>query len=355
MSADKPFFYYSERFAKLLHRLRITLVFSTYQAGKLIFVSSPSGKALYKYAKNFRRPMGIDVQNNKLAVASRDYVEIYSRADKLALAYPEKPGFFDALFVPQAKYFTGRTDMHEIIYHQDEIWAANTAFSCIVKMNDARHFTPVWQPDFITELAPEDRCHLNGLVVEEGKPAYVTFFDRSDTENGWRKTQIDTGMLYDCQRQQPLLEGLSMPHSPTKIANQIFFLQSATGEVMRYDLATGELHCIIRLNSFLRGIAVYDDYLFIGASKMRQSSKTFKDLPITKTSFAGIEIVNHQTGKRVGGLSYTDNISEIFAVRVIENAEVPFMLTENDKDYDTCINAGDDLNYWLVQEEAEAR
>ncbi len=40
---------------------------------------------------------------------------------------------------------------------------------------------------------------------------------------------------------------------------------------------------------------------------------------------------------------------------MIENTQVPMMLTENDKDYATCINAGDDLNYWLVKEEPAAR
>ncbi len=351
MADIKPFFYYSQRFVKLLHRLNITLVFSTYQAGKLIFVSSPTGEAIYKYAKTFRRPMGIDVHENKLAVASRDYVEIYSKSVKLGRAYPSKPNFYDAIFVPQAKYFTGRTDMHEIIYHEGDIWAVNTSFSCIAKMSDDQHFVPVWQPNFISELAPEDRCHLNGVILEKGKPAYVTFFDQSDISNGWRKTPIDTGVLYDCQKQEVVLDKLSMPHSPTKIANLIFFLQSATGEVMKYDIISKELTCIITLNSFLRGLTIYDDFLFIGASKMRKDSKTFKDLPIAKTSFAGIEIVNYKTGKRVAGLSYTENISEIFEIKVIENMQKPLMLTENDKDYDTCINAGEDLNYWIVNEE----
>lgn len=351
MSETKPFFYYSTRFIKLLNKLNITLVFSTYQAGKVIFVSSPTGEAIYKYAKNFRRPMGIDVHENKLAIASRDYVEIYSRSDKLGRAYPAKPNFYDAIFIPQAKYFTGRTDMHQVVYHAGEIWAVNTAFSCISKMSTDQHFVPVWQPDFITELAPEDRCHLNGLIVENKQPSYVTFFEETNEPAGWRKTAIDTGVLYDCQKQEVMLDKLSMPHSPAKVGDLIFFLQSAIGEVMKYNLKTKELTTVIKLNSFLRGLAIYDDFLFIGASKMRKDSKTFKDLPIAKTSFAGIEIVNYKTGKRIAGLSYTENISEIFDVKVIENMQKPLMFTENDEDYDTCISAGDDINYWVIKDE----
>ena len=297
--------------------------------------------------------MGISVEGNKLAVASRNYIEVFSRSDKLGKTFPERPNFYDSLFIPQAKYFTGITDMHEITFNAGNIWAVNTSFSCIVKMSEDHHFIPVWQPDFITELAPEDRCHLNGLIMEDGKPRYVTMFDMSNEANGWRKSAVDTGVLYDCERQEPLLTGLSMPHSPTRHGNFIFFLQSATGQVMRYNITTKELEQVIQLGSFLRGMAVHGDYLFIGASKMRQSSKTFKDLPITNTSSAGIEIVNHRTNQRVGGLNYRENISEIFEIQVIENMQMPLMLTENDEGYEKCINCGDELNYWLVSEEKE--
>ncbi len=353
MTDPKPFFYYSQQFIKILNKLNITVVFSTYQAGKLIFVSSPTGEAIYKYAKNFKRPMGIDILGNRLAVASRNYVEIYSKSDKLGRAFPPKPNFYDSLFTPQAKYFTGISDMHEITFDAGELWAVNTSFSCITKMSDKDHFIPVWQPDFITELAPEDRCHLNGLIMKDGIPEYVTFFDRSNEDNGWRKTPINTGVLYDCQKQEVVVDGLSMPHSPTKHGDDIFFLQSATGQVMKYNTKTKETTQIIQLNSFLRGLAIYDDFLFIGASKMRKSSKTFKNLPITENSFAGIEIVNYKTGKRIAGLSYTDNISEIFEVKVIPEMTKPIMLTENDEGYDKCINCGDDLNYWIVEEQKD--
>jgi len=345
----KPFFYYSKDFVKLLYDLNITIVFSTYQAGKLIFVSSPTGQAIFKYAKNFKRPMGISVWENNLAVASRNYIEIYSRSDKLGKAFPPKPGFYDSIFVPQVKYFTGITDMHEVVFHNNEIWAVNTSFSCISRMSDHHHFIPAWQPRFIDNLVPEDRCHLNGLVMDNGKPQFVTMFDQSNHSNGWRDSPVDSGILYDCQNQEIILDKLSMPHSPVRHGDYLFFLQSATGEVMKYNLKSSKLERIIQLNSFLRGMDIYEDYLFIGASKMRESARKFSDLPITENSFAGIEIVNFKTNERVGALTYQDNISEIFEVQIIKNLSKPLMLTENDEGYDRCINCGDDLNYWLVE------
>ncbi len=350
MHQPAPFFYYSQSFARLLKKLNITLVFSTYQAGRVVFVSSPTGETLYKFAKNFKRPMGMDVSENRLAVASRNYIEQFSMSPKLARAFPPKPGFYDAFYTPQVKYYTGISDMHEVALVGEDVWAVNTAFSCITKMSSTRHFEVMWQPDFITELAPEDRCHLNGMILDDGQPAYVTFFDTSNTDNGWRKTPLNTGVLYDCQQQKALVSNLAMPHSPLKDGDTIYFLQSATGEVMQYHLPTGKLTCIIKLTSFLRGMDKLGDYLFIGASKMRQESKTFKDLPISEQSFAGIEVVDLTTQKRVAGLTYTDKIKEIFEVKLIKNIATPLMLTEQDEGYERCISCGDTINYWLVED-----
>ncbi|MDH5599588.1 MAG: TIGR03032 family protein, partial [Cyclobacteriaceae bacterium] len=223
--------------------------------------------------------------------------------------------------------------------------------SCISRMSDDYHFIPAWKPDFITELEPEDRCHLNGLVVKEGEPKYVTFFAKTDEANGWRKGGFETGMLYDAQQQKPVLDKLPMPHSPIYWNNSIYFLLSATGEVVKYDIEKQESKVIAQVDSFLRGLDIYDHYLFVGASKMRETSKSFKDLPIAKKSFAGIIIIDLITGETVGNLTYTDRISEIFSVRVITNMKLPILLSEKDEGYEKCIHCGDDLNYWLVDEE----
>ena len=88
---DDPFFFYSENFPKTLKKIKATLVFSTYQAGKLIFISSLNGKTIIKYAKGFKRPMGIAVDTKmKLAVASRTSINVFASNKALALSYPEK-------------------------------------------------------------------------------------------------------------------------------------------------------------------------------------------------------------------------------------------------------------------------
>ena len=40
---------------------------------------------------------------------------------------------------------------------------------CLISCGDScRFFSPRWRPPFVSALAPEDRCHLNGLAMVDG-------------------------------------------------------------------------------------------------------------------------------------------------------------------------------------------
>jgi uncharacterized protein (TIGR03032 family) len=56
----------------------------------------------------------------------------------------------------------------------------NTLFSCLATVDEQVSFRPVWQPRFVTALRPEDRCHLNGLAMQEGRPRFVTAAGMTD-------------------------------------------------------------------------------------------------------------------------------------------------------------------------------
>ena len=62
----------------------------------------------------------------------------------------------------------------------------NTLYSCLATLSERHSFKPIWRPPFISRLAAEDRCHLNGLAMRGGAPAFVTATSRSDAVNGWR-------------------------------------------------------------------------------------------------------------------------------------------------------------------------
>ncbi|MEQ8684441.1 MAG: TIGR03032 family protein [Imperialibacter sp.] len=344
------FFFYEANLPKILFNQKITLAFTTYQAGKIIFLSSTNGETLVKYAKNFKRPMGIayDPINQRLAVASKTSIDLFSNSSPLARHFPEYPNKHDHLFIHQSRYQTGFLDTHEIEFGNDQLWVVNTMFSCISSVSPFYHFKTYWKPSFITDLMPEDRCHLNGLELENGEPAFVTCFDGTNAPFGWKNKTLRTGKLIDIRSNKTLLDELPMPHSPVLVNDRIYFLLSGTGEVMEYSLKTGETRCIIKLSSFLRGLAAFGNFLFVGCSKIRDDSTVFSELEISsKSSFCGIYVIDLRTGINVAGITYTDIVKEIFSIKVIPNSISPGLLTERDEYHDKCILAEENLNFWI--------
>jgi uncharacterized protein (TIGR03032 family) len=347
-SMQDPFFYYSSSFPEFLHKNNISIIFSTYQAGKVIIVGSVNGRSLQLFAKNFSRPMGIALKNNQLAIANKSKVDLFSNSSVLAKSFRQKPNYYDTLFVPQAAYFTGMADIHEIEWGNEGLWAVNTAFSCLCLMDEKYSFVPKWKPNFISEITPEDRCHLNGFAMKEGKPAYITLFDQTDEKEGWRNGNTETGIIMNVESQKVIADKLPMPHSPLLHGNSLFFLLSASGEVMELNTITNELKQITKLDNFIRGISIFENYLIIGASELRESSNSFQNLAISnKNCPSGIYIIDRFTGEQVAKLTFTDLIKEIFSVKVLTDVANAAMITEKDEWAHQFIYAPDDMNYWV--------
>ena len=76
-------------------------------------------------------------------------------------------------------------------------------------------FIPRWKPPFITALAPEDRCHLNGFCLRDGKLRYVTALRATDSP-GRLALKAGRGNSHgdSLGRDHGERPGSSMPHSP---------------------------------------------------------------------------------------------------------------------------------------------
>lgn len=183
---------YTPNVPELLAQLNCSLAVSTYQAGKVIFLSPKNEEKLIQLPRTFNKAMGIALHEDKMAIACKDEVIVLKNSKDLAHHYPRKPNVYDALYMPRLTYHTGALDVHDLDWGDDGLYAVNTSFSCLIKIDENFSFTPVWKPPFISKLASEDRCHLNGMCIKDGKPKYVTAFNTGDTPQSWREV-VTTG------------------------------------------------------------------------------------------------------------------------------------------------------------------
>ena len=318
---------YSPNLPELLNYTDCTLIISTYQAGKIIFVSAIDTHNLVQLSFGFHRPMGIAATGDQLAVATRDTDEVLIDIPELSSADPKQFGMHDRLYVPQTTYFSGEINMHDIAWGDDGLWGVNTLFSCLVLANNTLSFEPKWFPSFITDSVGEDRCHINGLALEEGKPRYVTALGESNIEKGWRRDKVSGGILIDVEKDEIVLRNLPMPHSPRIYDDALYFLLSSTGELARTTLDAGSFEIIAQLPGFARGMARYQNYLFVGLSRLRKSSPTFADLPIAQRSlFSGFVVLDLQSESIVATFQYENGCEEIYDIQIIPAVHRPGIL-----------------------------
>jgi uncharacterized protein (TIGR03032 family) len=315
-------FTHSASFPEVLADAGASLLVSTYQAGQLVAIGTHEGQLAFDFHR-FDQAMGIAVAPDQVAVGAKGQVWFLRDHTELAPRL-EPPGRYDRCFLAANSMVTGGIQGHELTWGTDpegrpELWVVNTLFSCLAGLDPAYSFVPRWRPPFISQLAAEDRCHLNGLAMRDGSPAFVTVMARSDTAGGWRETKLTSGTVLHVPSGEVVTTGLSMPHSPRWHDGQLYVLDSGMGHLQRVDLDTGRREMVAALPGYARGLAIHGDLAFVGLSKIRETA-VFGGVPIAEYHDqlkCGIGVIDLRSGSTVATLEFTSVMEEIFDVQVV--------------------------------------
>jgi len=333
---------------ELLTKLNCTIVITTFQAGKVIFISPKNEEELVQLPRSFKRPMGLTTKGDKMAIATHHEIIVLKNSPNLAFNYPSKQGVYDALYMPRANYFTGGVDIHDLHWGKQGLWAVNTSFSSLCLIDDNYSFTPKWQPPFISQLEGEDRCHLNGLAMENGAPTYITSLGKGDTPQAWRANIVKGGLLMHIPSNEIILEGLAMPHSPRIFDGKLYVLLSAKQQLICVDTQTGKYEVVAHIPGFVRGMAKHGDFLFIGTSKLRKNASTFQQLDITeKAAVAGVTVLHLPTGVIMAKLTYHASVDEIYDIQVLPNIVRPNIINTYQETHFKAVHIPE-KTYWVA-------
>ncbi len=338
----------SDGFAAWLAQSGGSLVVSTYQAGKVAMVGWAGGQVTL-LMRQFDKPLGVAAQGDRLALATRHDVVFFANARLLAHEYLEdQPGRYDALFLPRLTYHSGDLHVHDLAYGADGLWLVNTRFSCLARLSHDFNFEPAWRPKFVTDLVPEDRCHLNGLAMRDGRPKYVTVLGETDAAGGWRENKATGGALIDVDTHDVVLRGLCMPHSPRWHADRLWLLNSGTGELLTVDPSDGRSNPVCALPGYTRGLAMVGPYALVGMSHIREKH-IFGGLPIQDRLpklQCGVAVVDLRTCGVVGMLEFTSGCTELYDVQFLPSIRRPTILNADKQAVREAIT-NPESSYWL--------
>ncbi|GAB5489206.1 MAG: TIGR03032 family protein [Parasphingorhabdus sp.] len=323
---------FSQGLAGFLAANEISLGFTSYQTGRLYLVGHGADGKLALHEAVYPQAMGVTGDASRIYLGSLTQVV---RMENVLGPNQMANNTHDKVYVPRNMHTTGNVDIHELgIRNNGRIVFVNTRHSCLCEPSITHSFKPIWKPEFISKLAPEDRCHLNGLAMAYGEPKYVSAVCRSDVVDGWRDRRHDGGIIIDVETNEILTDGLSMPHSPRFHAGRVWLLNSGTGELGWLNPLDNAFTPVAFFPGFLRGLAFHNDHAFVTLSKPRHGR--FEGLELDKRlaekdadAWCGIQIISLSDTNVAQWLRFDGAITELFDICVLPGVKNPITLGPN--------------------------
>lgn len=319
----------------LLMKLNLSVAFTSYQSN-YFYLLGHRGGAGHLHQCAIPRPMGLarDGASGLLLSAGHQLI----RFENPLVSHERINDIFDACYVPRTIHMTGELDAHDVGIDADGVPIfVNTRMNCLARPDPRHSFAEVWRPGFISALVDEDRCHLNGMAMRDGRPAFVTASSRSDTVDGWRDRRASGGVVIDVAHDRVVCEGLSMPHSPRWHNGELWVLNSGTGELGVVEGAdSGEGTFVPRMfcPGFVRGLAFHGGYAFVGLSKPRY--QRFEGLALDERlraadsePWCGIQVIDLARGVCAEWFRIDGAVAELYDVEVLPGVACPMALAPN--------------------------
>ena len=330
---------------------QVSLALTTYQLGKLLFLGQKSRHELAVFERSFERCMGL------CASADAQTLWMSSRSQLWRFENMQSDGPHDRMYVPRMSHVTGDIDIHDLAIDGDgRPVFVNTLFNCLATVSSRFNFECLWRPDFISRLAAEDRCHLNGLALRDGQPRYVTLCARSDVVDGWRDHRADGGCVIDVTSNEVLVEGLSMPHSPRWHQDRLWLLEAGSGWFGFIDPHSGNFERVTFCSGYPRGLAIFGDWAVVGLSLPRHEA-TFQGLPLDEelkrrgaVARCGLQVIHLKTGDVAHWVRIENKVHELYEVVALHGVSRPaalgFMTDEIEKN--VWFTEGEQTHRWTA-------
>jgi uncharacterized protein (TIGR03032 family) len=334
----------SRHFPAWLADENISLAFTAYQTGKLILLGRNSEGRLTVIERTFNRSMGLWANGQSMWLSSLYQLWRFENVLRPGEMYQG----CDRLYVPKTGHTTGDLDIHDVaVDGEGRVIFVATKFGCLATLDERHSFRPIWRPPFLSKLAAEDRCHLNGLALEDGRPRYATSVSSSDVVDGWRDRRRDGGLAMEIPSGRVVASGLSMPHSPRVYRGRLWLLNSGTGMLGSIDPAEGTFAPLAFCPGYLRGLTFSGDYAIVGLSRPRHD-KTFGGLALDQELLkraaeprCGLSVIDLRTGDTVHWVRLEGMVSELYDVAVLPGVKKPSLFGFKTDEIQRTLSIGD--------------
>jgi acetolactate synthase I/II/III large subunit len=114
-----------------------------------------------------------------------------------------------------------------------------------------------------------DSWHLNCVFVKDGELYLTAFGDLRRHREHIANQRKPQGMLLKHSTGERVVTGLACPHSPRYFDGAWAVCSSSLNELVHIEEGTGRVRHRVALDGWTRGLAITDDYIFVGESRTR--------------------------------------------------------------------------------------
>jgi acetolactate synthase I/II/III large subunit len=114
-----------------------------------------------------------------------------------------------------------------------------------------------------------DSWHLNGVHCKQGQ-LHVSAFGDAGRHRAWASAR--SGFILNLSTGEKVVTGLQSPHNPTFVDGRWLVCNSSQFELLEYESGASTPSRCLKLNGWTRGLALTDDYIFVGESAQRHQA-----------------------------------------------------------------------------------
>ncbi len=161
-------------------------------------------------------------------------------------------------------------DVHDVMVDDGSIYVVETASNSIAQYD--------FQGRLIGKRSYNDKTdswHINCLAKWNDRIIFAAFGE-FDSQQGYQGNTNQSGFVQDLLTGERLITGLSQPHSPSAMGDDLLIANSETFEILRFS-SSGALKQKVQLKGYARGICVAENAVYVGLSQSRNCENTQSD------------------------------------------------------------------------------
>ena len=313
---------------EIVERCGITLLVTREYEHLVMAASVVKGKPYVSYMA-MPHPSGIAVntRDNTVYIAStRNPNQIFDlkpvtgslgRRDS-----PEEEITGRPLIPVRSRFLPGCLYIHDLAIVDRALHASAVGQNAIIRIDDDGTYKRVWWPKCVERRRKPviELNHIQLNSIAAGRRIESSYFSASSSAMSTRRPGHKNypvkgrGVVFSGKTREPVVTGLTRPHSARLHARKLWVNNSGYGELC--VAKGGNAECIARLPGWTRGLGFADGVAFVGVSRVIPRFRQYAPGLNVESSECGIYAVDSVTGQVLGSMVWPYG-NQIFAVEPV--------------------------------------